>query len=73
MHPVTAPGSKESSSKRNLMNIYNAGEVMGGIERYYYGAILNQDKYCFDDVNSNQRILTDRPIFKIIMNPKSHC
>lgn len=77
MHPVIGPGGKDAQGRRSLLSLFNQGEVIGGIERYYYGSMLNHhDRYGggFDDANSSQRILMgDRPIFKIFINPKSHC
>jgi hypothetical protein len=39
MHPVI--GSKDAQSRRTLLNLFSQGEVIGGIERYYYGSMLS--------------------------------
>ena len=66
MHPVTGPGGRDILGKSRSM--YTHAENNG--DRGFYSYYMNQGVYGED---SNAGLALNRPVFKIIINPKSHC
>ena len=60
MHPITGPGGKEKN------RLYADQNVDRGF--YSYFGMFN-DEYS----QTNRNIGFNRPVFKIMINPKAHC